>query len=113
MTTNRIPTELLKREVRELTELLRNDALFANLRHALSVHGLHASDVILAGFVTTDDESEHGVFLTTDLAGIRFELGRNGSVVRWDAVDEPDTLTEFFPAVSVGIAMMRSDECPN
>lgn len=110
MTGRRPPGEQLQQEVRELTELLRHAGTFADLRDALTAKGLPASEVVLAGLIEGEDESRYGVLLTTNQGCVRFETAPNGSLTRWETVDEPHALTSDFQAVSVGISMMRSGQ---
>ncbi|MDZ5446532.1 hypothetical protein U2F26_28055 [Micromonospora sp. 4G57] len=56
----------LRLEVSELTELLREDSDFADLRNLLAARGLHASEVLLAGLIGGEDNSQYGVFITAD-----------------------------------------------
>ena len=121
------PEELLQQEVRELTDLLRHADSFADLRDALAVRGVPASETILAGLYESEDYSRTGVILTASQECIRFDTAPDGSFTRWDIVDEPDNLTYDFQAVSVGISMIshgvgklvlcglvsqRTHECP-
>jgi hypothetical protein len=107
MTARRPPEELLQQEVRELTDLLRHADSFADLRDVLAARGTPASETILAGLIESEDESRYGVILTAGQKCVRFETAPNGSLARWETIDEPDALTSDFQAVSVGISMMR------
>jgi hypothetical protein len=100
--------EPLQQEVKKLTHLLRHADSFADLREALAAKGLLTSEVILAGLIEGEDESRYGVILTANQKCIRFETASNGSLARWETIDEPDTLTSEFQAVSVGISMMKN-----
>jgi hypothetical protein len=109
--TTRLPSEeQLEQEVRELTDLLRTDATFADLREALATKGLSASDTILAGLVEGEDESRYGVVLTADRQCVLFESDPDGSLIRWEIVEDPSTLTTDFQAVGVGIAMQKEGQ---
>ena len=66
MTTNRVPEALLQQEVRELTDLLRNERSFADLRELLTAKERRASQVILAGLIDGEDTSRYGAILTLD-----------------------------------------------
>jgi hypothetical protein len=99
--------EQLQQEVRELTDLLRNDDTFADLRDALAAKGLSASETILAGLIESEDESLYGVIITANEECVRFESAPNGRLTRWEIIKDPDALTDDFQAVSVGIAMKR------
>ncbi len=110
MTMRRPREEELTQEVRELTDLLRNDASFADLRTALGAKGLSAAETILAGLIVGEDESQYGVFVTANQECVRFESAPNGWLTRWELIDHPAALTADFPAVSVGIAMKRGGD---
>jgi hypothetical protein len=102
--------EQLRQEVTELTDLLHNDAAFADLRDLLTAHGLPASQTLLAGFIGSEDESMYGVFVTSDVECVRFETGPDGHLIRWETIDDLGALTKAFAAVAVGIAMKRSGQ---
>ncbi len=100
----------LRLEVSELTELLREDSDFADLRNLLAVRGLHASEVLLAGLVEGRDNSQYGVFITADPRCLLFEIGPSNQLVRWEQIEDVDALAKDFSAVNVGIAMRRAGE---
>ncbi|MET7749679.1 hypothetical protein [Micromonospora sp. NPDC005367] len=102
--------EQLRQEVRELTDLLRSDADFGDLRDLLTNHGLVASETLLVGFIGGEDDSSSGVFVTTDLECVVFETGSNGQLIRWESTDDLNALTKDFRAVATGVAMRRTDD---
>jgi hypothetical protein len=109
--TSRLPSEeLLKQEVRELTELLRHEDSSANIRGVLAAKGLDASRTILAGLIDGLDGSRYGVVLTPSQECVVFEMAPNDSLVRWEIINEPDSLKSAFQAVSIGISMLRSGQ---
>jgi hypothetical protein len=110
MTSRLPPEELLEQEVRELTDLLRHEDSSANIRGVLAAKGLDASRTILAGLIDGLDGSRYGVVLTPSQECIVFELAPNDSLVRWEIINEPDSLTSAFQAVSIGILMLRSGQ---
>jgi hypothetical protein len=93
MTMRRPREEELKQEVRELTDLLRNAASFADLRAALAAKGLSAAETILAGLIVGENESQYGVFVTANQECVRFESAPNGWLTRWELIDHPAALT--------------------
>jgi len=109
MTGRRIPEDLLQLEVRELTGLLRHDRSFTGLRDMLAARGVPASAAILAGLISGVDLSRYGVILTPGRECVVFETapGPGDSLVRWEVIDQPETLSGDFDAVLVGIAMVR------
>jgi hypothetical protein len=110
MTPRLPPEELLEQEVRELTDLLRHEDSSANIRSVLAAKGLDASRTILAGLIDGIDGSRYGVVLTPSQECIVFEMAPNDSLVRWEIIDEPDSLASAFQAVSIGISMLRSGQ---
>jgi hypothetical protein len=102
--------EQLRQEVKELTDLLRNDPAFADLRELLTAHGLSPTETLLAGFIGSEDDSMYGVFVTGALGCVVFETGPAGDLFRWESTDDLDALAEDFRAVAVGVAMKRSGQ---
>lgn len=59
-----MPTEqVLRIEVEELTEMLRTDEAFADLRAALITRNLRPEDVLLGGLIGGEEETSYGVFV--------------------------------------------------
>jgi hypothetical protein len=110
MAARRPPEELLGREVRELTDLLRHADSFAGLRGALASKGIPASAAILAGLVEGKAERRYGVIVTPGQDCVLFETARDDSLIRWEIIDDPQTLGYAFEAVLVGIAMVRGGQ---
>jgi len=110
MAARRPPEELLRLEVRELTDLLRHADSFAGLRDTLAAKGIPASAAILAGLVEGEAERRYGVILTPGQECVLFETARDDSLIRWEIIDEPRTLGNAFEAVLVGIAMVRAGQ---
>jgi hypothetical protein len=104
---NMASLEQLQLEVRELTDLLRTDDAFADLREVLTAKGLSPSDTILAGLLDGEDESSYGVIITSDGECIRFETAPDSSLMTWDVIQDLDTLADDFRAPSVAMAMKR------
>lgn len=104
------PADLLQQEVAELTDLLRSDDSFEDIREALGAHGLPVSSTVLAGLIEGEDESQYGVLLTPGQECIRFEIDPEGSTTTWERVDDPDSLAGDFQAVSAGLDMIRNGQ---
>jgi hypothetical protein len=102
--------EQLRQEVRELTDLLRTGASFADLRDLLATRGHHPSQTLLAGLIEGEDEHQYGVLITVGMELIRFEIGRNAELISWEIVDDPDVLVRSFAAVVIGITMKRAGQ---
>jgi hypothetical protein len=110
VTARHATEEQLRQEVRELTDLLRNDDSFADLRDALAGRGLLVSETLLAGLIESEDESRYGVIIAVDLECVRFESGSDGRLIRWEIIDDPCELAEDFSAVAAGIVMKRAGQ---
>jgi hypothetical protein len=109
--TDRHGTEdQLRQEVRELTELLRTDVSFADLRGVLATRGLDPSHVLLAGLIEGEEEHQYGVLIAVGFELIRFEIGRKADPILWEIVDDPDVLVRSFSAVVIGIKMKRAGQ---
>jgi hypothetical protein len=108
MTSGLPPEELLEQEVRELTDLLRHEDSSANIRDLLAAKGLAVSKTILAGLIDGIDGGRYGVVLTPSEECIVFEMAPNDSLLRWEVVEQPDSLASDFNAISTGISMLRS-----
>jgi len=102
--------ELLQEEVRELTDLLRNEADFQDLREILTDKGMQVSETVLAGLIGSEDGSQYGVFLTSGIQCIRFETAPNGLLAKWEIINDPNALASDFEAVPAGISMIRNGE---
>jgi hypothetical protein len=104
------PRELLELEVRELTDLLRHEDSSANIRDLLAANGMTVSTTILAGLIDGEDGSRYGVILTASRECVLFEMAPDDALLRWETIEDPDTLASSFEAVSVGISMVRSGQ---
>jgi len=110
MDARRPPEELLRLEVRELTDMLRHADSFAGLRQTLAAKGLPASAVILAGLIESEDCRRYGAILTPNEECVLFETARDDSLTLWEIIDDPGTLGYAFQAVLTGIAMVRAGQ---
>ena len=104
--TGHAKTELLELEVRELTDLLRYDGNFSDLREALAARGLMVSETILVGLIGGEDNGDYGAMLTAGGHCMVFETDSDGSLTRWERVDIT-TLEDSFEAIAVGVSMQR------
>lgn len=76
--------QLLEQEVHELTEMLRTDPILEGLRQALSKRGFAYSDVLLAGFMESEDERERGAIVS-----------KSGEVYKYERETSANAPTEF------------------
>jgi hypothetical protein len=105
--------ETLKLEVEELTELLRSDNTFSDLRAALTAHHMQLEDYLLGGLIDGEDNSSYGVLVGRDGVCTVFEILGDGEVIRWERVEDPASLeilsTDSFGAINVAIALATAD----
>ena len=101
--------EALKRDVEEMTELLRSDDAFSDLRAALTAHHMRLDECLLGGLIDGEDESSFGVFVCRDGVCTVFEIVKSGECTRWERVDDPESLTSTFDAINVAIALATAD----
>ena len=105
-------SRLLRQEVNELTDLLRHDKSWADLRQALEKKGLRVDKLLLVGFMENETGGEWGAVITDALQ--IFEYRRNTSskasnrFTRWREVTNVDELAEIFAAAKTGLKMARS-----
>lgn len=61
-------------EVEELTDLVRNDENWADIREILIDVGFDPQQIVMAGFAESDDEREFGIFISkSDLKVFEYE----------------------------------------
>ena len=105
------PTEEeLRLEVEELTDLLRTDQSFADLRAALATRHLRPEDVVLGGLTESEEETMWGVFVNRAGECTVFKILRNGQVVRWDRVEDPCSLASQYPAIHVAVSVATTQK---
>jgi hypothetical protein len=100
--------DLLRQEVTELTELLRHNAKWADLRAALRTKNLSPEDLILAGFFEDADGNEFGVIITSKEELVEYERktdGRPDEFTKWRIVTDASELRGTFPAIEFGRGM--------
>ena len=104
------PKSLIQ-DVKNLTELLRTDRAWNDLRLALAKKGLPAEEVLLAGFFEDEVGHEFGAIVTPDLKVIEFRRSTKtaaGRFTKWTRVRNVRKLAEeMFPAVECGVEMAR------
>ena len=82
--TNPDQERLLRQEVQELTEMLRTDRILESLRNALASEGLSYNEVLLAGFLESENWNEWGAIVT-----------KEGKVFRYERDTRPEAAAEF------------------
>jgi hypothetical protein len=99
--------ELLRQEIEELTDLLRNDETWQNLRTILRAKGFDPQTTLLVSFMEDDDDQELGVLVTA--AGRVIEYQRSTTSddpATFAGVDITDDLErlEDYPQVAIALA---------
>jgi hypothetical protein len=98
----------LRDEVRELTQFLRNDESFSDLRELLASHGISPLDTVLGGLIEREDESRYGFFVVND-AYRCFIVTKTGELSKWEETNAA-ALSDDFDAVDIALTMMRNGE---
>ncbi len=101
---------LLRQEVEELTTNLRTAPSFDHLRRMLEAQRLAPSDTVLAGLIEGEDESSYGVVVTSSQDCVVFELHKDGSLIRWETVEDLEPFASDFEAASLGLALVRDGQ---
>jgi hypothetical protein len=102
---------LLRQEVQELTQLLRSDPAWEDLRGALSTAGFTSAQVVLLAFYEDETGHEYGLLLTA--ASEFMEFKRSTSIHPEPAfamlrvVSFTSDLSTQYPTASVGLAVLR------
>lgn len=94
--------DLLRQEVEELTELLREDPGWGDLRTALREKGLTPEHLVLAGFFEDEGEHEFGAVVTPEGRFFQFQrssAAESSKFTRWTEHENPEALLSMFPAV--------------
>jgi len=64
--------ELYKQEILELTELLKNNPEWEDLRNVLSKKGINIKCVALVSFIEDEEENEYGILVSKDIKVIQY-----------------------------------------
>lgn len=100
----------LRLEIEELTDLLRNDATWANLREILREKGFDPATTLLASFMEDEECNEYGVLVTREKRVIEYQRcminGQDNSAswVTVDITNRPERLADY-PQVPIALAL--------
>lgn len=109
--TESTENELLRQEVTELTELMRDDSDFSDVREILTSKGLSPVDTWLAGYISGEEGGIYGVFIVDDAGRcVLFETDTYGELIRWDTAPDIAALERDFRAVATGVEMKLAGE---
>lgn len=107
--------ELYKQEILELTELLRDDEDWGDLKEILTNKGFNVSKIALVSFMEDDEENEYGVIVTKDIKISEYsrstQNGKNNikNFKIKDITNEKDEIDKY-PQISVAIDMIKNEE---
>lgn len=107
--------ELYRQEVLELTELLREDEDWKDLRDILIKKGFVLNEIVLAAFMEDDEENEYGVIVTPNMKVSEYSRstkeGEN-NIEHFSIKDISSKKNEIdkYPQIYVAIDMINNRE---
>lgn len=99
---------LLKQEVTELTDLLRDEEALHELRTAIAGKGLRVEDLLLAGFLEDEEEREWGALVNRDARVFLYERSTADDArgfTEFQEVTDIAEAIELYPAIRVALEM--------
>lgn len=106
MTSQKFEPDLLKQEVLELTEMLRNEEILEDLRTLLQKSGIDPQQARLAGFLEDASGFEGGVLIASDGNVYCFERNvLQSEFSAFHTIDDPTTCFDTYPALRVALEM--------
>ena len=107
--------ELYKQEVLELTELLKNDEEWEDLRNILIQKGFNLSKTVLVSFVEDDKGNEYGVIVTKDIQIIEYsKLNKheknNIDIFKLKNITNEKDKINKYPQIPIAIDMIKNKE---
>ena len=104
--------ELYKQEILELTELLKEDEGWEDLRNVLVLKGFDLTQILLVSFMEDEEENEYGVIVTKELRVIEYSRSTKNGEENIDSFDSKDITNEMnkYPQTLVAIDMINHGE---
>ena len=107
--------ELCKQEILELTELLRYDEEWEDLRDILTKKGFALSQIALVSFMEDEEENEYGVIVTKDMRVTEYSRSTQNGNNNVDSFKIKDITTakdeiDKYPQIDVAINMIKNQE---
>jgi hypothetical protein len=102
--------DLLRQEVIELTDLMRNDSDFSDIREVVLAKGLPLNDTLLAGLIEGEEENRYGALVTSSGQCITFLIDSVGRLVEWNLIEDTSVLSDDFDAIAIGVQMKLDSE---
>ena len=100
---------LLQQEIEELTDLLRNNPDWNDLRKALLRKNINPDDILLAGFMEDEENHKFGVIVTQNGEILNYERDTafdNFEFSKWEKVKDIEKLSDTFPAVKIALKII-------
>lgn len=105
--------ELYKEEIFELTQLLRNDEDWGELRCILTQKGFVLSHIALVEFMEDQEENEYGVIVTKDMKVSEYwRLTKDNNIHSFifkDITNDSGKINKY-PQIYVAINMIKNGE---
>jgi hypothetical protein len=98
--------DLLRMEIEELSDMLRNDETWENLREILRARNIDPEKSLLVSFMEDDEDRELGVLVTGAKRVIEYKRSTTANDASFEAVDitdQPERLEEY-PQVPIALA---------
>jgi hypothetical protein len=99
--------DLSRQQIEELTDMLRNDETWENLRVILREKGFDPETTLLVSFMEDEEDHEFGVLVTSDRRVIEYKRNTDvNDAASFEAVeitDRPDRL-EDYPEIPIALA---------
>jgi len=98
--------DLLRMEIEELSDMLRNDETWEKLREILRARNIDAQTTLLVSFMEDDEDRELGVLVTAGRRVLQYKrntaVDDAASFEAVDITDQPDRL-EDYPQVPLAL----------
>lgn len=104
--------ELYKQEILELTELLKNDEEWEDLRNILNEQNIDLKHIALVSFTEDEEENEYGIIIFKDLKIIEYSrftgYGDNNFCII-DITSDKEEINKY-PQIGIAIDMIKNNE---
>lgn len=106
-------SELYKEEILELTELLRNDEEWTDIREILIKKGFDLNKIVLVSFMEDELENEYGVIVTNDMIIYEYKRSTQRGENHIDSFKIKDITDDKngrdnYPQIPVAINMLKN-----
>ncbi len=106
---------LYKEEILELSELLRDDEEWIDIREILIKKGFDMNKIVLVSFMEDEVENEYGVIVTNDMIIYEYERStqrdeNNIDYFKIKDITDDKKERDKYPQISVAINMIKNKE---